>query len=61
MEAIKIGHERRLATVVKQYAAYNKTDAPFRAPSLKRVTEPKKSVMELAAICNLPFRDGKVG
>lgn len=33
----------------------------LREPSLLPSKEPKKSIKELAAMCGLPYRDGKVG
>jgi hypothetical protein len=35
---------------------------PFRHPRLNIVALlPKKNIAELAALCNLPYKDGKVG
>jgi hypothetical protein len=56
--------EKRLQTVAKQLEHARTLCVPheqFRTPSLKHITTPKKSVMELAAICGLVYKDGKVG
>ena len=55
---------KRMQTVNKQIQHAKTLCVPhsqFRAPVLKHITTPKKSVMELAAICGLVFKDGKVG
>jgi hypothetical protein len=62
----KNGHVKRLATLKIQYSSpYYSMGLPrkfeFMAPKLNHFTGEKKSIMELAAICGLPYKDGKVG
>ena len=48
----------------KRVASYEKTKrsyTEFRSPVLKFFDGEKKSIMELAAICGLVYKDGKVG
>ena len=57
--------EKRVRTLRKQIeAAVYVSGIPkeqFRQPVLNHFTEQKKSIMELAAICGLVYKDGKVG
>jgi hypothetical protein len=56
--------EKRVKTVLKQINAAAAMCVPheqLREPSLKFFKGQKKSIMELAAICGLVYRDGRVG
>jgi hypothetical protein len=55
---------KRVETVKRQIVAASVLCVPheqFRQPSLNHFTGQKKSIMELAAICGLTYKDGKVG
>jgi hypothetical protein len=57
--------EKRVRALRKQVEAAiyvcNNPNRRFREPTLNFFTGQKKSIMELAAICGLTYKDGKVG
>ena len=54
-------YDRNDAKRIESYEKTKRAYMDFRRPILKHITEPKKSIMELAAICGLVYKDGKVG
>jgi hypothetical protein len=55
---------KRISTIKRQIeiaiALVDKPQYSFREPVLNKTVQ-KKSIAELATICNLPYKDGKVG